>query len=323
MKHQPNLRLLGGLLAAVLLATPARAQQGGETGWNARFAALDEERNAETGVAVSIVFDDSGSMNARNKLEMAKEAFRSWIARAPDSYRFGLVALNAGALVPLARGNKDKVLAAVDRLQAEGGTPLASMLGAVGNAVAKRRAGGGVLYERQVVVVLTDGEDTSARGNRGVQEEITRLRQGGTEVIAFGYQNEGQYMRDAATRYFSPQNGEDIRRGLESIGSESGDPSDVQVDDRTRTAMAAVAVPAVGVVGPVVGAVAPSPAARPTVTPKPFDPYAAMPTPTPQAGKQSSHGDSTPAAPKKRSNLWLYLFALWGIIIVGRRLLRK
>ena len=43
--------------------------------WNARMAALQEEHDSQAGVAVSIVFDDSGSMDDNHKLVMAKKAF--------------------------------------------------------------------------------------------------------------------------------------------------------------------------------------------------------------------------------------------------------
>ena len=131
------------------------------------MAALDEERDAQAGVAVSIVFDDSGSMDDNHKLIMAKQAFHAWLERAPDNDRFGLTAINAGPLVKLARNDKKQVLAAVDRLHAGGGTPLADTIAAVGKIIRQRRASA-TPYERQVMVILTDGEDTSDRGIAGV-----------------------------------------------------------------------------------------------------------------------------------------------------------
>ena len=235
----------GRYLAAFVLlgAAPFARSQGTapETSWNTRMAALQEEQDAQAGVSVSIVFDDSGSMNDHHKLSMAKQAFRAWIEHAPDSYRFGLVAINAGELVPLQRNDRAQILAAVDRLTAAGGTPLARTIAGARAAIRRRRAAGAV-YERQVVVILTDGEDTTRRGIQGVQEEIRNLRADGVEVIAFGYQGEGDYMRGSATHFYSPENEQDISRGLNAIGSEIGDPSDVVVDDATRVAMQTVAV---------------------------------------------------------------------------------
>ncbi len=90
------------LCAVILIATPTQSwsqQPAASDAWTARMVALDEEHDAQAGVAVSIVFDDSGSMNDNRKLEMAKQAFHTWIEHAPSNDRFGLTAINAGPLV--------------------------------------------------------------------------------------------------------------------------------------------------------------------------------------------------------------------------------
>ena len=234
------LTLAAALLAVATSGWSQEAQPNAD--WNARMAALQEEHDAQAGVAVSIVFDDSGSMDDNHKLVMAKKAFRTWIEHAPDSYRFGLEALNAGVLVPLQRNDRAQILAAVDRLRASGDTPLADTIAQTAKAIQQRRAAGAE-YERQVIVVLTDGEDNTRRGPKGVQQEIRALRANGVEVIAFGYQGEGDYMRGSATHFYSPENGQDIGKGLDAIGSEIGDTSDVVVDDATRAQMQKVGTP--------------------------------------------------------------------------------
>ena len=280
--------------------------------------ALDEERDAQAGVAVSIVFDDSGSMNDDRKLVMAKQAFHAWLEHAPDNDRFGLTALNAGPLVSLQRHDKDQVLTAVDRLRARGGTPLADTIAAVGREIHARRAAGAP-YERQVMVILTDGEDTSDRGIKGVQQEIRRLRADGVEVIAFGYQGEGDYMRGSATHFFSPENGEDIAKGLSVIGSEIGDTSDVVVDAPTRAGMTRVPPPgqltniALAVDDPPVGA----PTPRETV--RPFSPFAAP------AGTPDTAPASRPSAQVVRNRdggTWK-LVLLVGVFVLVRLLRRR
>ena len=263
--------------ASVFALTVPGKTQGAQPneGWNARMAALQEEHDAQAGVAVSIVFDDSGSMDDNDKLVMAKKAFRTWIEHAPDTYRFGLEALNAGVLVPLQRHDRAQVLAAVDHLRASGDTPLADTIAQTAKAIQKRRAAGAE-YERQVVVVLTDGEDNTRRGPKGVQQEIRALRASGVEVIAFGYQGEGDYMRGSATHFYSPENGQDIGKGLDAIGSEIGDTSDVVLDDATRAQMQKVAAAT---------PVAPASLVTPTPTEsdhrvQPFSPDTATPEPT-------------------------------------------
>ncbi len=283
------------------------------------MAALDEERNAQAGVAVSIVFDDSGSMNDNRKLGMAKEAFHAWLERAPDNDRFGLTALNAGPLVQLARNDKRQVLAAVDRLRAGGGTPLADTVAAVGKIIRQRRASGAP-YERQVMVILTDGEDTSNRGVAGVQQEIRRLRADGVEVIAFGYQGEGDYMKGSATHFFSPENGEDIAKGLNVIGSEIGDPTDVVVDAATRAAMTQAALPAamtkIAFAAPVDDS-NPVGAPTPVETARPFSPFGS-PSPLPVPSNQS-----TPSQRHNRTTSAWKLVLLVGVFVLVRLIWRR
>ncbi len=276
-----------------------------EAGWNARMTSLQEEQDAQAGVAVSIVFDDSGSMDDNHKLAMAKKAFRTWIEHAPDSYRFGLVALNAGQLVPLQRNDRAQILTAVDHLRAGGGTPLAQTIARVAKGISARRAGGSV-YERQVVVVLTDGEDTSNRGIKGVQEEIRRLCANRVEVIAFGYQGEGDYMRESATHFYSPENEQDIGKGLNAIGSEIGDTSDVVVDDATRSLMRNIAVSV-----PVQATSTPTPTTTPA---EPFSPYRATPPPQPTATPPTHHARGSGTGMR-----WLALIAIFVVIRSLRR----
>ncbi len=239
-----------------------------DAAWKTRLDALQEEYNAQAGVAVSIVFDDSGSMNDNNKLSMAKQAFRAWIEHASDDYRFGLRAINAGELVRLQRNDRAQLLAAVQKLRASGTTPLADAIAKSADEIRQRRAAG-ALYERQVVVVLTDGEDNSKRGIPGVQQEMNRLRREGVEVIAFGYQGEGEYMRDCATHFFSPENGQDISKGLNAIAAEVNDTSDVVIDDATRKLMAAQPAVVSMQSAPVIASASPpAPAAAPAATPR-------------------------------------------------------
>ncbi len=233
-----------------------------DAAWKTRLGALQEEYDAQAGTALFIVFDDSGSMKDDNKLVMAKKAFRAWVEHAPADYRFSLTAINAGSLVKLARDNRKEVLAAVDRLRASGQTPLADTIARIHDIITRYRASG-ALYVRQVVVILTDGEDTTKRGDQGVREEMERLRSEGVEVIAFGYKGEADYLNGSATHFYSPNNGQDISQGLDAIQAEVRDTSDLIVDDATRRAMGGLPVAASMQSAPVVETtvtVTPSPA---------------------------------------------------------------
>ena len=289
---KPSLKttvLAAGLLAASVVG--ARAQETpSDAAWKTRLSSLQEEYNTQTGTALFIVFDDSGSMRDDNKLVMAKKAFRAWIEHAPADYRFSLTAINAGSLVPLARNNRKEVLAAVDRLRASGETPLADTIARIHDTVSRYRASG-ALYVRQVVVILTDGEDTTKRGDQGVRDEMERLRREGVEVVAFGYKGEADYLNGSATHFYSPNNGQDISQGLDAIQAEVRDTSDLLVDDTTRRAMGVLPVTASMQSAPVV--------ATAVATPEP-----------------------TPAARKKSGGLSLgTLIALIGVVVILRGLL--
>ena len=165
----------------------------------------------------------------------------------------------------LARNNRKEVLAAVDRLRASGETPLADTIARIHDTVARYRASG-ALYVRQVVVILTDGEDTTKRGDQGVRDEMERLRREGVEVIAFGYKGEADYLNGSATHFYSPNNSQDIGQGLDAIQAEVRDTSDLVLDDATRRAMGTLTPIAsmqnAPLVETVVATPSPAPAAR-------------------------------------------------------------
>ncbi len=202
---------------------------------------LDAERIEQSGTVISIIFDDSGSM-AGAKITQARAAFHEWIAKVPASYRLGLVALNAGALVPLGRDNRPALLAAVDRIHAGGGTPLVTNIQSALAEIERRRGVVGP-YERHILLVFTDGEDTTSDGNEGVARELNRARAKGVETVGIGYHGEGNYMRGAATRYYEAGNLAELQQSLAKVDVEIGDTADILIDDRTRAAMQSVATP--------------------------------------------------------------------------------
>lgn len=197
---------------------------------------LEEERLTQSGAVITIVFDDSGSMNERNKLAMAKDAFRSWLATVPENHRLALVGLNGGGLVKWGRGNREELIAAVEKLQASGGTPLVATLEKVLDQIEKRRDAVGP-YERHIVVVFTDGKESTPKGNRGVQEVIAQLAARSIETVGIGFQGEGDYMNGHATRYFNAQDSEELRRGLEQVDIEIGSPDDIKITPEILEAM--------------------------------------------------------------------------------------
>jgi len=243
---------------------------------------LEAERLEQSGTVISIIFDDSGSMEG-SKIAQAKTAFRQWIAGVPATYRLGLIALNAGQLVPPGRDNRPALLAAVDRLKVARGTPLAATIRSALQTIEERRRQVGP-YERHIILVFTDGEDTTSEKTPGVQRELARAAAAGVETVGIGYHGEGTYMRAAATRYYDASNLSELQKSLAKVDAEIGDTSDVVIDEPTRIAMQTVA------------------SSHPT----------ASVLPAPVASQPKS---SKPAHERRRSSVtyWvlLFLFVLW------------
>ena len=137
---------------------------------------------AMTAANFEFIFDDSGSMvNAKcsgslSKLEVAKEAVATFVAKVvPADANVGLYALNAGPLVPLGTGNRERFVDAVRDLRADNGTPLRSAMWdgfQELTAQGQRQRG----YGEYNLVVVTDGEANIGQDPRQVVEHIFSRR---------------------------------------------------------------------------------------------------------------------------------------------------
>ena len=163
LRHVPAVLLLAALtLLLVSLARPT--------------ATVAEPRREGT---VVLAFDVSTSMAAKDvtptRLDAAKAAARSFVARQPASIRLGVVAFGDSAVVSQQpTDNRAQVLAAIDRLTPQGGTALgrgiASALGAIAGKPlhlddgAQDGPGGADIgyYGSAAVVLLSDGENTTS-----------------------------------------------------------------------------------------------------------------------------------------------------------------
>lgn len=224
-----SVTLIALAFALGMVATPARAQA------PAAVDPLEAEGLEQSGTVITIIFDDSGSMEG-SKLKQAKTAFRQWIAGVPATYRLGLVALNAGPLVPLGRDNRPALLKAVEQIRSSRGTPLAATIRSALADIERRRGIVGP-YERHIMLVFTDGEDSTMEGVMGVQSALARASSLGIETVGIGYHGEGSYMRTAATRYYEAKNLKELESSLARVDAEIGDTSDIVIDERTRAAM--------------------------------------------------------------------------------------
>jgi Ca-activated chloride channel homolog len=137
---------------------------------------------------VILAFDVSGSMAADDldptRMEAAKVAARAFVDSQTESVEIGVVSFSEGGLaVQVPTKDKAAVLAAIDRLSPQSGTSLGNGILAALNTIAIDDAGGddplqlsnltpmptpsptpvpAGTYTSAVVVLLTDGENTSA-----------------------------------------------------------------------------------------------------------------------------------------------------------------
>jgi hypothetical protein len=117
---------------------------------------------------VVVVLDDSGSMatamrsNWRvTRMEAAKQALRVVLDEVPEDAQVGVVTLNSGQgrdswIIPLGPVDKRQLNQSIERIQAQGGTPLGEYLKVGADALLDLRAR--QHYGTYRLVVVTDGE---------------------------------------------------------------------------------------------------------------------------------------------------------------------
>lgn len=117
---------------------------------------------------VVIILDDSGSMNQTmprtgiRKMDGAKKALASVIQQIPDSTRAGILLLNGARpshwLVPLGPLNKQQATTQVNKIYANGGTPLGEAMRIAADELLRARSKS--VYGTYRLIVVTDGEAT-------------------------------------------------------------------------------------------------------------------------------------------------------------------
>jgi Ca-activated chloride channel family protein len=122
--------------------------------------------------SVVLVTDTSGSMNATDvqptRLDAAKAAAERFLDRVPDELRVGLVAYSdAPHTVLRPTDDRDQVRAAVERLQAEGGTATGDALDSALRALGTRNDDS----PPAAVVLLSDGATQTGRDPAEVAQE--------------------------------------------------------------------------------------------------------------------------------------------------------
>lgn len=177
-----------------------------------------------------IVLDGSGSMQEHkcaggsSKMAVAKSTLSTFIYSIPAGANVGLLAFDADGIrerSPLATGNREQVIRALNDVRAEGGTPLLSAMSqGYEQLTAKAREQLG--YGEYHLVVVTDGkpdpqsEDPSPLVRRMLSESPVMLH-----TIGFCIGDKHVLNQPGRTFYTDAQSPTDLARGLESVLAEA------------------------------------------------------------------------------------------------------
>lgn len=202
------------------------------------IGALEEERLSQSGVAITIIFDDSGSMNSDNRMDQAKAAFKQWLGGIPPETKLGLIALNRGVLVPLDRNNRETITNEVANMDAYGGTPLTRTISRANDLIQERRKTV-TPYERHIVIVFTDGEDSEFPKQK-VVETLRELGKNTIETVGIGFHGEGDYLEQGSTQYYNASDATELVQALKEVASEVDQQSDIVVTPEIAAEMAKV-----------------------------------------------------------------------------------
>ena len=208
-------------------------------------------QDADAGTAITVIFDNSGSMQG-TKIEEAKQAFNAWLSTTPQNYAWSLINFdNGGRLVIPFGHNRDRVAAAIQRFIANTNTPIVNSLKIAAAQIKQRRAKVSP-YERHLVLLFTDGEENQdPGGNPVVLETIAGMRAQNIEVVGIGYHGDGDYLAQGATHYYQADDIEALKAGLGKVDAEVDINGEVQV-----TAEDLAAIKSMGKAGSAPGATA-------------------------------------------------------------------
>jgi Ca-activated chloride channel family protein len=180
-RHVASAALLGALVLLVLgFAQPARV-----------------ERTPKQRATVILTLDISGSMIANDvtptRLAAAQQAARGFVNALPSGVQLGLVSFSTSAsvLVP-PTSDRSSVLAAINGLQAGGGTATADALVLSLNTISALPPGADGKAAPAAIVLMSDGSPTIGRNGvsagQSVLDASATAKQAGVKIdtIAFG-----------------------------------------------------------------------------------------------------------------------------------------
>lgn len=175
----------------------------------------DIDKNVQPDSNLVFLVDVSGSMDAPDKLPLVKQSMGLLLdsLKPTDTVAIVVYAGAAGAVLePTSVGDKGKILAALDQLQAGGSTAGAQGL-ALAYQLAERNFKKGSVNR---VILATDGDfNVGITQDESLEDFVARKRQTGIYLSVFGF-GEGNY-QDALMQALA-QNGNGVAAYIDTLG---------------------------------------------------------------------------------------------------------
>ncbi len=207
----------------------------GAQGVLASWPPMDESASAIASEIIAsnyyLVLDGSGSMgdegcsNGRKKIDVAKDALKSFTNKIASSSNIGIFAFDSrglGERLTLGNYPAEKVHNELDRITAGGGTPLSTAVKAANIALtkqAKKQLG----YGEYHLVIVTDGE---ANGGYEPDSEVKALLEESPIVVhtvGFCINDRHSLNNPGYTIYKSANDPESLMAGLDAVLAEAPD----------------------------------------------------------------------------------------------------
>lgn len=184
-----------------------------------------------------IVIDASGSMDdsmadGTNKMVAAKSALKQMLSGIPEGTNIGLLVFPHGDWVyPLKPRNNEQLIAAIDRIEPGGNTPLGEYMKIGADKLLEQRAAQ-FGYGTYRLLVVSDGEETEGKGN--VERFTPDIMSRGITVDVIGVAMAGDHT--LATRVHSYRRADDpasLERAISEVVAEvsASTTTDVAGDD--------------------------------------------------------------------------------------------
>jgi Ca-activated chloride channel homolog len=189
---------------------------------------LSEMAKNPTGRNFLLIFDGSGSMqkgdcaDGNRKIDVAKQAVKSWSQSVPPDANLGLLAFhdNGFLTLPLASNNREIFIRTVDQIITGGSTPLAEAM-EYAYKIFTKQGRSQLGYGEYTIVVVTDGIADSIYSLKNIVDKI--LSQSPINIYSIGFCIDDNHSlnQPGRTIYRSAGNPDELRKGLQEVLAES------------------------------------------------------------------------------------------------------